>query len=259
MLPASSGPGVPGAVTPLQFVVQYWDFLWFASSCISTGLFDFQIDLTQCGDRQITSDYVRSTLFFGSGAVPMLHPSKLLPMSGTVKIFMRDLSGSPNTVQPTFYGRRCSPGDMKARNHFGQGQGLFLLTTPSAGVPILNALGTQTASIVLDPSSHMRCSIINAEARLAATPTVVNQGWSGKMNLRDPRFNAAYDWSPAFVPAPAWTGNALAPFIPPCAPVFGKGGPINLNYVDTTGSPNNSLWQLFVCESLTPDNPAAWD
>ncbi len=261
VLPASTAAGTPGKAVPVTYNVQNWDFLWLASLAISTGKFDFTIDLTGCGDRSITTDYVRSTLFWGpSAANPTFHPPKALPLSGTIKLSMRDLSGASNTVSLTLKGRRLSPNDQKSRAQYGKGQGLFLLTTTPDGLPINIANGTTSTSIVLDPSANLRIAAIQAEATAQSSPGTTNTLWKGYLNIRDPRFQGAYNQATAYQWAQAWTGTAgyQNSACPPTVPVAGKGSSVNLFYADFSNAAQN-LWTTFICDAKTADDPAAWD
>jgi hypothetical protein len=266
VLPASGTPGLPGTPVSFTYTVQQWDFLWLASSAISTGKFDFQIDLSGAGDRAITNDFVRSTLFWGNAAgsgaegPTVRHCPKALPVNGQVKFTLRDLAGAGNnTVSLTLHGRKLSTNDTKNRNAYGKGQGLFLFTSPSGGQAIPQASGTTQFSMRNDNTAHLRISHVMAEAALAATPTVTQQSMKLLQQFRDPRFGT-YNWGgQQYSRMAACSGSAASPYRPPCAPVLAKDCAATIYAVDTSGSVNNTLWVTYICRAIQSDVPAEWD
>jgi hypothetical protein len=245
---------------PVNFRVRESDFVWTAAVAVSTGTFRTAIQLSSEGERYITGLYpCRSNLFWGTAQNPLRHPPKFLPLNAEIQFFVDDTSGNPNTVALYLVGKRaetCGGAGIKAkcqnkkcpcdRGRWGQGRGLYILSTPQAGVSVPGGAGT-TGIMKVPDAYHRRVSKTNAEATNAGAPTLLWKGLPGRIDPRDER---RANVASAPMRGPAWTGIATAPARWPSPLLLHKASQLETDYTDLVGTGTTTIHVCHIAESL---------
>jgi len=244
----------------VNFRVRESDFLWTAAVAVSTGTFRTAIQLSSEGERYTTGLYpCRSNLFWGTAQNPSRHPPKFLPLNAEIQFFFDDTSGAPNTVALYLWGKRaetCGGEGLKGqcknakcpcdRGRWGQGRGLYILSTPQAGVAVPGGAGTTGIQKCPD-AYHLRIIKSNAEATNAGAPTSLWKGLPGRIDPRDER---RANIASAPMRAAGWTGIATAPARYASPILLHKASQLETDYTDLVGSGTTTIHVCHIAESL---------
>lgn len=253
------------------------DFLWTASVAVSTSTFAHRTEL-KTESRQLESDYVRSEDFWGTAQAPMRHPPKFIPLNGEITFRFIDTSNASNLIALYLWGFRAStcgepvkdgeragrcknPNCQCDRARWGQGRGLFVLSTLapttapswSQGGIACPAGGTASQSLKIPDLYHFRMSILNGHAYNGAGQATANATWKGnleRMDPRDERRGTLTSAQNAQARAAALVGSATAPNYLP-SPVAGhKAGYFNVDVTDLGLATTNYIHLTGVGETL---------
>ena len=268
------------AVGETTFRIKETDFLWTASIAVSTGTFAHRLEL-KTENRQLDESYVRSENFWGTAQHPMRHPPKFIHLNGELTFRFIDTSNASNLVALYLVGFRAAtcgapvqagerqgrcknPNCTCDRARWGQGRGLFVISTDSPttapawaqGGIVVPAGASATAKLVIPPMHHFRMSILNGVAYNGAGADTPNTAWKGNLDRMDPRDERRGYYSSSQgsqIRAAAFVGTGTAPNYL-ASPVVGhQAGQFGVDVTDLGGATTNFVHLTAIGETVDTD------